>query len=182
MSGSVAELIDAISKHTGFKRTFVEQRARYLQADGRLRVVAGRNQPRATARDMTNLLFALASSKARGTAELAHDFESLVQTSDCAATERHAGDFVERLITRVWVGNRDDRRKAITLTYHPAPKIDVKDGPTFYPASELVKLHGDIFRLDNTSDFETHNALTVSCMAIARIGCDIGLPGCADAA
>ena len=45
MTGTVADLLAIVQDRTAFPKTFIEQRARSLQAGGRLRVTAGSQQP-----------------------------------------------------------------------------------------------------------------------------------------
>lgn len=173
MTGTVADLVHFVHEQTAFSKTFVEQRARNLQAGGRLRVTAGSKQPRATARDCTNLLFSLAASVARHAPHVAAEFEMLERIGECDPSDRRAGDFFERLIARLWAGDREHVRSIVTLWKHPFSQIDLTDSDRrqtrFYPPGQLVGVSGrDLVR----------GVIDIPCKAIAGIGADLGHKGC----
>ena len=177
MTGSVADLIESVHSRTGFTRTYVAQRARNLQVGGRLRVTAGAKQPRATPRDCVNLLFALTADKARHAPQAVSDFEGLSRLVECEPEERRAGDAIERLIAKLWAGNRCETRSVITLWRHPTPQIDVADSNgharRFHPAGHVMETKGSI---------DVRVGLHVPGLVLAGVGYDLGFKGCAYAA
>ena len=173
MTGSVADLLAIVHDRTAFPRTFVEQRARSLQAGGRLRVTAGSKQPPATPRDCANVLFALAASVARRATIVASDFEMLERIDGCPPGERRAGDYLERLIARLWAGQREDLRSIVTLWKHPISQIDVTDTTNrqvhFFPAGTFVGMSGRDL---------TRSVIDIPCQQLAGIGADLGFKAC----
>ena len=174
MTGTVADLLAIVNDRTAFPKTFVEQRARNLQAGGRLRVTAGSKQPPATPRDLVNILFALAASVARRASIVASDFEMLERLGGCEPTERRAGDFLERLIARAWAGHHEHPESIITLSRHPVPQVDIT-GPAyrnvrFYPTGQLMALSGRD---------RVRTAIDIPIKIIAAIGGDLGHKACA---
>lgn len=174
MTGSVADLVRSLHKRTGFPESFVAQRARHLQTSGRLKITAGRYQPPARARDCANLLFGLTADKAQHAPNLATELESLERIDDCEPIERRAGDYLERLVARLWAGNREDVKSTIRIVVHPEAEISVVDSngyrTTFYQPGTIIGRCG----VDTVNRVVEFPAKTLT-----AIGADLGHKACA---
>src|SRR4051812_7622451 len=92
----------------------------------------------------------------------------------CEPYERRAGDYLERLVARIWAGNRDDALCTITLWRHPELQIDVlahdaRQPTRFYPA-------GSFLDIGNTD--QTRAGLGIPGKTIAGVGADLGFVRC----
>jgi hypothetical protein len=110
---------------------------------------------------------------------VAGDFEMLTQLSGMVDPfERRAGDYLERLVAKVWAGNHELARCTVTLWRHPSLQIDVlargATVPTrFYPADAV---------LDIGNNDQTRVGLSIPGMRIAGFGADLGRKECQYAA
>lgn len=168
MVGTVSDLTRAIAARTGLRATFIEQRARSLQAAGLLPVATGKQHIAAKPRHLTHLLFSMASARVRGAQHIVTQISELERIQ----TGERAGDAVEKWIGFVWQGDAASRRQVLTIVEHPRLEV-VLAANHYYPPGEIMDIRGPL---------DMRRSTDVPGKVIAAIGHDLGFKGCANAA
>jgi hypothetical protein len=178
MTGTVPDMVRALVLRTKLNRTHVEQRARSLQDAGLIQRAIGTARPAARASDLARLLLGLGADRVRQTAGLVQTYSNLERIGD-HHTPRLAGEAIEQLIARIWLGNRTSTRTAFHIVQSPAPEIIITlpadkafTGDHFYERGAVMEYHA----LD-----QVRRVLEIPGCIIAQVGADLGFARCQDA-